>query len=150
MEASETCSVLLAAATGATADTAMANAEVHPTANGGAVAEQQPTVVEKQPAAAEDELAVRRGSRRRHRIRRRGNGALRSCVLQSGRWINLPRARRAANDTTTAVQVRKQQHEQQRQCRFNVSGSGCRRSQCKYAPAGHAPAIDGPKMDQMF
>merc|ERR1712166_384092 len=110
----------------------------------GAAAEHQPTVVEKQPAAAEDGLAVRRGSKRRHRIRLRANGAPRSCVLQSGRWINLLRARRAANDTIAAVQVRKQQHKQQRQCRFNDSGSGCRRSQCKYAPAGHSPAVDGP------
>ena len=28
-------------------------------------------------------------------------------------------------------------------CRFHNGTSGCKRSQCKFAPAGHAPAVDG-------
>ena len=89
------------------------------------------------------EKQQQRASRRRHRVRRRANGAPRSCVLESGRWINLPRARRAAAHTIAVVQVRKQRREQQL-CGFNDSSSGCKRSQCRYAPAGHAPAVDGP------
>ena len=58
------------------------------------VAAEPDTVVAAEPAMA----SIGR-SRRRHRVRRRANGAPRSCVLQSGRWINLPRARRAATDT---------------------------------------------------
>ena len=65
-------------------------------------------------------------------------------MLESGRWINLPRARRAAADTINVVQVRKQQRKQQQRCRFNDGSSRCRRSRCKCAPEGHAPAEDGP------
>jgi len=100
---------------------------------------------EGQSAAEEQqqpEKQQQRASRRRHRVRRRANGAPRSCVLESGRWINLPRARRAAAHTIAVVQVRKQRRKQQ-PCRFNDSNSGCKRSQCRYAPAGHAPAVDG-------
>jgi hypothetical protein len=89
------------------------------------------------------EKQQQRASRRRHRVRRKANGAPRSCVLESGRWINLPRARRAAAHTIAVVQVRKQRRKQQL-CRFNDSSSGCKRSQCRYAPAGHALAVDGP------
>jgi len=100
----------------------------------------------KDQSAAEEqqqpEKQQQRASRRRHRVRRRANGAPRSCVLESGRWINLPRARRAAAHTIAVVQVRKQRRKQQ-PCRFNDSNSGCKRSQCRYAPAGHAPAVDG-------
>jgi len=81
-----------------------------------------------------------RANKRRRRIRRRANGAPRSCVLESGRWINLPRARRVTDVRVTAVRAQKQQ----RCCRFHNGTSGCRRSQCKFAPAGHAPAVDGP------
>ena len=83
-----------------------------------------------------------RRSRRRYRIRNRANGAPSSCVLESGRWTNLPRARRAAADTIAAVQVRKQQ--QQWRCRFHDVSSGCRRSRYEYAPEGRAPAEGGP------
>ena len=100
--------------------------------------------VEEQ-VAVEQAVSVVGGSRhrRRHRLRRRANGAPRSCVLESGRWINLPRARREAAGAIAVVQVRKQQRKQQRRCRFHDGSSGCRRSQCKYAPEGHAPAEDG-------
>ena len=95
-------------------------------------------------AAVEQAVSVVGGGRhrRRHRLRRRANGAPRSCVLESGRWINLPRARRGAAGAIAAVQVCKQQRKQQRRCRFHDGSSGCRRSQCKYAPKGHAPAED--------
>jgi len=96
--------------------------------------------VEEQ-VAVEQAVSVVGGSRhrRRHWLRRRANGAPCSCVLESGRWINLPHARREAAGAIAVVQVRKQQ----RRCRFHDGSSGCRRSQCKYAPEGHAPAEDG-------
>ena len=95
-------------------------------------------------AAVEQAVSVVGGGRhkRRHRLRRRANGAPRSCVLESGRWINLPRARRGAAGAIAAVQVCKQQRKQQRRCRFHDGSSGCKRSQCKYAPKCHAPAED--------
>jgi len=99
------------------------------------------------PTEAEGAAAALKRSRRRHRVRRRANGAPRSCVLENGRWINLPRARRAAADTIAVVQVRKQRRKQQckqQRCRFNDGSSGCKRSQCRFAPTGHAPAVDGP------
>jgi len=102
-------------------------------------AEDQSEMEDQQPKKQQQ-----RASRRRRRIRRRANGAPRSCVLESGRWINLPRARRAAAGTIAAVDVCKQQHKQQRRCRFHDSSGSCKRSKCKFAPAGHAPAEDGP------
>jgi hypothetical protein len=99
------------------------------------------------PTEAEGAAAALKRSRRRHRVRRRANGAPRSCVLENGRWINLPRARQAAADTIAVVQVRKQRRKQQckqQRCRFNDGSSGCKRSQCRFAPTGHAPAVDGP------
>ena len=96
-------------------------------------------------AAAGDQLAIRRGSRRRrrHRIRRRTNGAPRSCVLESGRWINLPRARQR-----TALMVASVSKCNGARCKFNDSLHGCQRmrSSCKYSPAGHAPEVDGQDM----
>ena len=92
-------------------------------------------------AAAGDQLAIGRGSRRRrrHRIRRRTNGAPRSCVLESGRWINLPKARQR-----TALMVASVSKCNRARCKFNDSLHGCQRSNCKYPPAGHAPEVDGP------
>ena len=99
---------------------------------------------EAAPTATDEAAAALKHNRRRHKVRRRANGAPRSCVLESGRWINLPRARRAAAGTIAAVDGRKQQRKQQRRCRFHDSSASCRRSKCKYAPRGHAPAEDGP------
>ena len=78
--------------------------------------------VEEQ-VAVEQAVSVVGGSRhrRRHWLRRRANGAPRSCVLESGRWINLPHARREAAGAIAVVQVRKQQ----RRCRFHDGSSGC-------------------------
>ena len=75
---------------------------------------QAETVVGEAAAPIAAEGASKR-SRRRRRIRHRANGAPRSCVLESGKWINLPRARRVADVRVTAVRARKQQ----RRCRFH-------------------------------
>ena len=76
---------------------------------------------EAAPTASDGAATALKHSRRRHRVRRRANGAPRSCVLESGRWINLPRARRAAAGTIAAMDVRKQQ----RRCRFHDSSASC-------------------------
>ena len=107
-----------------------------------------PAPAQERAAAAPPPQEQSAPRRHRHRIRRRANGAPRSCVLESGRWINLPRARRAAVDTMPAVQ--KSPHtvtvaavqEAVRQCRFHLTG-GCTRSQCTFGPPGHAPVLDG-------
>ena len=100
--------------------------------------------VEEQ-VAVEQAMSVIGGSRHRlrHRHRRGANGTPRSCVLESGRWVNLPHARREAAGAIAVVQVCKQQRKQQWRCRFHDGSSGRRRSQCKYAPEGHVPAEDG-------
>ena len=74
------------------------------------------------PTTAEEAGAALKRSRRRSRVRRRANGAPRSCVLESGKWINLPHARRVADVRVTVVRARKQQ----RRCRFHDSTGGCK------------------------
>jgi hypothetical protein len=103
-----------------------------------AAAETQPAVADRLSAATGDQLAVRKGSRRRHRIRRRANGAPRSCVLESGRWINLPRVRQRVPLMVASISKCNRTR-----CKFNDSLHGCQRSNCKYPPAGHAPEVDG-------
>ena len=103
-----------------------------------AAAETQPAVADRLSAATGDQLAVRKGSRRRHRIRRRANGAPRSCVLESGRWINLPRVRQRVPLMVASISK-----FNRTRCKPNDSLHGCQRSNCKYPPAGHAPEVDG-------
>ena len=98
-----------------------------------------PAPAQERAAAAPPPQEQSAPRRHRHRIRRRANGAPRSCVLESGRWINLPRARRAAVDAMPAVQ--KSPHtvtvaavqEAVQQCRFYLIG-GCTRNQCTFGP----------------
>ena len=99
----------------------------------------QTTTADELSAAAGDQLAVGRAIRRKHRVRRRTNGAPRSCVLENGRWVNLPRARQK-----TPLMVASISKCNRTRCKFNDSLHGCQRSNCKYPPAGHAPEVDGP------
>ena len=99
----------------------------------------QTTTADELSAAAEVQLAVGRAIRRRHRVRRRANGAPRSCALENGRWVNLPRARQK-----TPLMVASISKCNRTRCKFNDSLHGCQRSNCKYPPAGHAPEVDGP------
>ena len=98
----------------------------------------QPATADELSAAAEIQLAVGRAIRRRHRVRRRANGAPRSCALENGRWINLPRARQRVPLMVASVSKC-----YRTRCKFNDSLKGCQRSNCKYPPAGHAPELDG-------
>ena len=57
--------------------------------------------------------------------------------------LRAPVCSRVASGSTCLVPDALQMSESQL-CGFHDSTSGCRRSQCKFAPVGHAPAMDRP------